>query len=70
MSGNVATWAWTFGDGQTSAVQNPDPVTYNVSTVTTFTITLVVTSTDGATTSAGVRVCPGVTTAYCHHTYT
>jgi PKD repeat protein len=56
LPGNVATWAWTFGDGQTSAVQNPDPVTYNVSTVTTFTITLVVTSTDGATSQATQQV--------------
>jgi PKD repeat protein len=60
---NVATWAWTFGDGQTSAVQSPGTVTYNVSTVTTFTITLVTTSITGATSQAThqVTVTPAAT---------
>jgi PKD repeat protein len=61
-SGAVTTWAWTFGDGQTSTAQDPGEVTYDVSTPTTFTITLVVTS-DGLSSQAThqVRVQPGAT---------
>jgi PKD repeat protein len=61
-TGSVVTWAWTFGDGQTSTAQDPGEVTYDVSTPTTFTITLVVTS-DGLTSQAThqVRVQPGAT---------
>jgi PKD repeat protein len=55
--GSVVTWAWDFGDGQTSTEQNPAPVHYDVTTLTTFTITLVVTS-DGATSQALRQVTP------------
>ncbi len=56
-SGSVVTWGWDFGDGQTSNLQNPPPVHYDVTTITTFTITLVVTS-DGATSQATRQVTP------------
>lgn len=55
--GAVVTWAWDFGDGQTSTAQNPPPVHYNVTTLTTYTITLVVTS-DGLTSQATRQVTP------------
>jgi PKD repeat protein len=54
-TGSVVTWAWTFGDGQTSTAQDPGTVHYTASAVTTFTITLVVTS-DGATSQATKQV--------------
>jgi PKD repeat protein len=59
-TGGVATYLWTFGDGQTSTDQDPAPVAYNVTEPTTFTITLV--ATNGAATSQAtkqVRVSPG-----------
>jgi PKD repeat protein len=62
-TGSVVSWAWDFGDGtQTSTLQNPDPVHYNATSPTDFTITLVVTS-DGATSQATqqVRVVPAAT---------
>jgi PKD repeat protein len=61
-TGSVVTWAWDFGDGQTSTAQDPGDVTYGVTDPTTFTITLVVTS-DGLTSQAThqVRVQPGAT---------
>ncbi len=61
-SGSVVTYAWNFGDGQTSTAQNPPPVHYTATSPTTFTITLVVTS-DGATSQATrqVRVTPAAT---------
>jgi PKD repeat protein len=60
--GSVVTWAWDFGDGQTSTEQDPGPVHYDVTAITTFTITLVVTS-DGATSQAQrqVAVIPAAT---------
>ncbi|HKT59094.1 MAG TPA: PKD domain-containing protein, partial [Gemmatimonadales bacterium] len=60
--GAVVTYAWTFGDGQTSTSDEPGTVTYDVTEPTTFTITLVVTS-DGLTSQASkqVRVQPGAT---------
>jgi PKD repeat protein len=55
-TGSVVTWAWDFGDGsQTSIDQNPAPVHYNATSVSTFTITLVVTS-DGLTSQATQQV--------------
>jgi PKD repeat protein len=55
-TGSVVTWDWDFGDGsQTSTDQNPAPVHYNVTTPSTFTITLVVTS-DGLTSQATKQV--------------
>ena len=61
-TGAVVTWAWDFGDGQTSTAQDPGSVTYDVADLTTFTITLVVTS-DGISSQAThqVRVQPGAT---------
>ena len=56
-TGSVVTWAWDFGNGQLSSAQNPPPVHYNVTTHTTFTITLVVTS-DGLTSQASRQVTP------------
>jgi PKD repeat protein len=50
-TGAVTTWAWTFGDGQTSTLQSPPTVHYNVTSPTTYPITLVVTS-DGVTSQA------------------
>ena len=61
-TGGSATYLWTFGDGQTSTDQNPAPVVYDVTTPTTFTITLV--ATNGAATSQAskqVRVSPAAT---------
>jgi PKD repeat protein len=57
-TGSVTTWAWTFGDGQSSSAQDPGTVHYTVSAVTTFTITLVVTS-DGVTSQATKQVTVG-----------
>jgi len=61
-TGVTTTYAWTFGDGQTSNAQNPAPVVYDASTPTTFTIALVVTS-DGIPSQATkqVRVSPPAT---------
>ncbi|MFL5495213.1 MAG: PKD domain-containing protein [Gemmatimonadales bacterium] len=56
-AGAAVTWAWDFGNGQTSTEQNPPPVHYNVTTLTTFTITLVVTS-DGLSSRATGQVIP------------
>ncbi|MEP7170908.1 MAG: PKD domain-containing protein, partial [Bacteroidota bacterium] len=47
-SGNITSWSWTFGDGQTSTQQNPVNV-YN--STGTYDITLVVTTADGCTDS-------------------
>ena len=46
--GTIVSYAWTFGDGATAAVNKPSH-TYNVSTRTEFTVTLTVTDNDGAT---------------------
>ena len=61
-TGVVTTYAWVFGDGQTSNAQDPAPVVYDVSAPTTFTISLVVTS-DGIESQATkqVRVSPAAT---------
>jgi PKD repeat protein len=56
-TGSVVTWAWDFGNGQTSTEQNPGPVHYDVTTLTTFTIKLVVTS-DGVSSHATGQVRP------------
>jgi large repetitive protein len=42
----IATWAWDFGDGSTSALQNP---THPYAAAGTYTVTLTVTTTDGCT---------------------
>lgn len=54
-SGSVVSWAWDFGDGQASTDQNPGPVHYDATAVSTFTISLVVTS-DGLTSQATKQV--------------
>ncbi len=61
-TGSTNTFAWDFGDGQTSTDEDPAPVTYDVSAPTTFTITLLVTS-DGIPSQATkqVRVSPAAT---------
>jgi PKD repeat protein len=61
-TGVTTTYLWTFGDGQTSTAQDPAPVIYDVSSPTTYTITLVVTS-DNVTSQATrqVRVSPAAT---------
>jgi PKD repeat protein len=46
--GTIASYAWTFGDGGTAAVNNPSH-TYNVTARTEFTVTLTVTDNEGAT---------------------
>jgi PKD repeat protein len=56
-TGAAVTWAWDFGNGESSTEQNPPPVHYNVTTLTTFTITLVVTS-DGLSSRATGQVIP------------
>jgi PKD repeat protein len=61
-TGTTITWAWDFGDGQTSSAEQPGPVTYDVTSPQTFTITLVVTA-DGVSSQATnqVHVGPGAT---------
>jgi PKD repeat protein len=61
-TGTTITYAWNFGDGQTSTAEEPGTVTYDVTSPTTFTITLVVTA-DGNSSQAShqVRVSPGAT---------
>ncbi|HEX6107600.1 MAG TPA: hypothetical protein VFZ26_18595, partial [Gemmatimonadales bacterium] len=54
-TGATVTWAWDFGNGETSTEQSPAPVQYTVDEVTTFTIMLVVTS-DGLTSQASRQV--------------
>jgi PKD repeat protein len=46
--GTIASYAWTFGDGGTAAVNNPSH-TYSVMARTEFTVTLKVTDNEGAT---------------------
>jgi gliding motility-associated-like protein len=43
-SGNIISWAWDFGDGNTSTVQNP---THTYATPGTYTVTLTVTTDKG-----------------------
>jgi len=46
--GTIATYAWTFGDGATSELNNPSH-SYIVTAPTDFTVTLTVTDNEGAT---------------------
>lgn len=52
-SGPIASWAWDFGDGGTSTLENPS---HNYSTYGTYTVTLVVTGSgsDGTATNSHV----------------
>jgi PKD repeat protein len=61
-AGGTVTWAWDFGNGATSNLEDPAPVQYTVDDVTNFTITLVVTR-DGASSQATrqVNVSPAAT---------
>jgi PKD repeat protein len=61
-SGSVTTWAWDFGDGDTSTEQNPAAHHYDVTALTPFTISLTVTS-DGLTSTATqeINVAPPAT---------
>src|ERR1700674_188696 len=43
-TGAIVTWAWDFGDASTSTQQNPPVHSYNVSSLTPYTIKLTVTS--------------------------
>jgi len=49
----IATWAWTFGDGATSALQNP---THRYPNGGTFTVTLTVTDARGASGSVSKTI--------------
>jgi PKD repeat protein len=49
----IASWYWDFGDGTTSAEQNP---THRYSTAGTYTVTLTVTDDDGTTDSTSQTV--------------
>lgn len=61
-TGSVVTWDWDFGNGGSSTEEDPAPVQYTVNEVTTFTITLIVTS-DGVSSQATrqVTVSPAAT---------
>jgi PKD repeat protein len=50
--GTIVSWAWTFGDGETSNVQNPPIHHYDV---TEFTASLTVTDDDGLTSTKSVN---------------
>lgn len=52
-AGNITVWAWDFGDGSTSAVQNPN---HTYTTAGNYTVTLVVTSDLGCTNSVTQQV--------------
>lgn len=58
--GTITSWAWDFGDGQSSTEQNPPAHHYDVTAATPFTITLTVTDDDGltGTVSHDVSVAP------------
>lgn len=47
--GTIASWAWDFGDNETSTAQNPPVHHYDVNLLTTFTAKLKVTDNDGNT---------------------
>jgi PKD repeat protein len=53
--GSIVSWAWEFGDGETSAAQNPPAHHYDVDELTQFTATLTVTDDDGLTSTKSVN---------------
>jgi PKD repeat protein len=52
--GTIVSWAWTFGDGGTSDVQNPPAHSYAVTALTEFVASLTVTDDDGLTSTKTV----------------
>jgi PKD repeat protein len=52
--GTIVSWAWTFGDGATSDVQNPPTHSYAVTELTEFQASLTVTDNDGLTSTKTV----------------
>ncbi|MFH0893288.1 MAG: PKD domain-containing protein [Bacteroidota bacterium] len=54
-TGNIISWAWTFGDGATSVIQNP---THSYTSIGTFAVSLTVTDAQGCKDSiqSSVRV--------------
>ncbi|MES2512996.1 MAG: PKD domain-containing protein [Bacteroidota bacterium] len=58
VSGAIVSWAWNFGDGQSSTIQNPQ---HSFSSTNTFTVSLIATSSVGCkdTISKVVTVIPG-----------
>lgn len=52
--GTIASWAWDFGDGETSDVQNPPTHSYAVTELTEFAASLTVTDDEGLTSTKTV----------------
>lgn len=52
LTGGVDTWAWNFGDGQTSTLQNPS---HSYTTNGTYTVTLTVTNCSGVNTDTEIK---------------
>jgi PKD repeat protein len=52
--GTIVSWAWDFGDGQTSDVQAPPTHHYDVTQLTEFEATLTVTDNDGLSSTKSV----------------
>ena len=67
-TGTIQTWAWDFGDGGTSTVQSPVH-SYNVNTLTTFTVKLTVTSSSApgftSVSTQSLQVAPPASTLNC-----
>jgi PKD repeat protein len=58
--GTITSWAWDFGDGESSTEQNPPAHRYDVTELTEFTASLTVTDDDGlsSTKTASFTVAP------------
>ncbi len=69
-TGNPTKWAWTFGDGMTSSVQNPS---HTYSNEGTYTVTLQASNSAGSSsTSSSVKIVGSATSPtyrYTRHTY-
>jgi PKD repeat protein len=55
-NGTVMSWAWDFGDGKTSAVQNPPVHHYDATTRTVYDAQLTVTDNDGLTSTKTAQI--------------